>query len=210
VNLTGTIQELTTDYIHQRDLFHDLPFPALDDAWANITRYPYVWVTEDDLRKKGKDPSISVKVPEDWDLGDEVYLAQTDMGHKIHCLDKLRKEIHFEYYYGSIFPAGKPSKLHQSHTTHCLQVLLQSLVCEASTEIIPFTWKEHSDRLFRDPVRRKCGDFDGVVRWAKDHEVQNPWQIEKPDGQANGGSANEEIVAILSQVDDGTKRKIDH
>ena len=205
---TGAIQELTPNFIRQRDLFHDLPFQALDDAWANITKYAYVWVTEDDLRKKGKDPSISVKVPNEWNLGNEVYLAQTDMGHKIHCLDKLRKEIHFHYYYGSIFPEGKPSELHQSHTTHCLQVLLQSLVCEASTGVIPFTWKEGSDRLFRDPVRRKCGDFDGVVRWAKDHELQDPWQIEKPEGQANGGPANDEIVTILNQVDDGIKANV--
>ena len=197
------VQELGPEFIQQKgNLFGQTPTPATDAAWDNLTTYGFVWVREHDLTELGKDPTISLKVPESYGLGD-AYVAQTDFSHKIHCLDKLRREILFDHYFGPLFPDGKPSPLHQSHTEHCLEVLLQSLICEASTDIIPFTWYDNSENAFRDLSSRKCGNFDGVFQWAQEHVLPVfPNDIAKPKGQATVGSEREELLDLLTQIDD--------
>lgn len=65
-----------------------------------------------------------------------VLVARLDVFHEIHCLDMLRREIHFDHYYskkGWKNPGDAPAD-HRIHISHCIYALLQSLTCSANTD----------------------------------------------------------------------------
>jgi hypothetical protein len=203
--LSSEEQQLDGRLIGEDDnVFRQPPSPGVDAAWGNLSSHNFVSVTAHDLERIGKDPAKCLKIPAEDGYGSDAYVAAVDFGHKIHCLNRLRKEMHFDYYYREYFPDGKPSALHQYHTNHCLYILLQSLMCDASTDISPFVWYDNLDVAFQDfVIHRKCGNFDGVFEWAEKHQFTGvPQDIKKPEGQATIGPADEAFLALLYQNDE--------
>ena len=134
----------------------------------------------------GKNLSVSVKVPSEEGLGDDAYPVLVDVKHKIHCLNRIRKDLYFDYYWRDTYPDGHTTDLHKEHTNHCVKILLQSLVCEANTDFISYAWYDGYDHPHPDfNIERKCGDFDGVHDWVKAHEMGQDqiFDLKKPDGQ---------------------------
>ncbi|KAJ0330115.1 hypothetical protein COL922a_012594 [Colletotrichum nupharicola] len=73
------------------------PSEEVDKAWDDMARIEYFGVSGDALRKMGKDPKISVSIPEDWGVGPDKYLVEIDMQHQLHCLNAIRKYAHWDY-----------------------------------------------------------------------------------------------------------------
>jgi hypothetical protein len=94
-------------------------------------------ITRDDIIKIGKDPAIAVKFPESFGLGPDAYVGRLDVLHQIHCLDALRREANFDYYYGFAYPDGLASttQLHKLHLSHCTYLLLENIMCNANLEV---------------------------------------------------------------------------
>ena len=91
----------------------------------------------------GKDPTIAAKYPDEYGLGSDAYIVEIDVFHQIHCLNTLRKEINFEYYFGDQYPDRKNlPKFHKIHISHCLYLLLQNLMCQANVDVITHKWVE--------------------------------------------------------------------
>ena len=138
----------------------------------------------------GKDPSVALQVPPEYGHGGDVYVASVAVLHKIHCLDFLRMNIYFDYYLGEAYPDREVTEGHQGHTNHCLEVVRQWLVCDASTDVVPFIWYEDSqaiDYIMND----KCGNFDGITEWAADRALTlNPFSLRKPKGQATAQTSD--------------------
>lgn len=89
-----------------------------------------------------------------------------------HCLDKLRRDIEFEYYYGGEYEDGKRPAEHALHTNHCLYIILQQLMCNPSTEMYVFDWVEGQEGPFPDfGVKQQCLDTEAIVRWQQDSSV---------------------------------------
>ena len=119
--VNGTDEDLT------HSIYWQPPSPETDAAWSRLSNSRTIWISSSDIKKLGKDPANVAHFPEYFNLGSDAYAAELDIYHKVHCLNTLRKAIHFDYYYGDRFPDGKPSELHTTHVTHCLYILLQSL-----------------------------------------------------------------------------------
>ncbi|KAF2182338.1 hypothetical protein K469DRAFT_636651 [Zopfia rhizophila CBS 207.26] len=170
----STIRINGTDEDINHSIYRQPPSPELDDAWYRLSNSQTIWISSSDIKKMGKDPSKVAHFPEDFGLGPDAYAAEFDIYHKIHCLNTLRKEIHFDYYYRNQFPDGKPSEIHTTHVTHCLYILLQSLICDASTDIFTKEWMEGQIQPFPDfSINRKCGDFDAIGKWQEGRLVDN-------------------------------------
>lgn len=170
----STKQIIGEDEDVNHSIFRQLPSPEVDAAWNNLSNLNPIWVSSSDIRRMGKDPTTVAKYPSSFDLGDDAYAAELDSLHKIHCLNALRKEIHFDYYYGSKYPDGITPELHRAHTSHCLYVLLQHLMCEASTDIVTKEWVEGQLHPYPDfSINRQCGNFDAVMEWQADRRVSN-------------------------------------
>lgn len=69
------------------------PSPEVDLAWDAITQLQDFGITAEQLLKMGKDPNIAVKIPADWGLGEDLFLAQLDSQRHLHCLNALRKMV---------------------------------------------------------------------------------------------------------------------
>lgn len=189
------LQQLDGRLAGQQNIFNQRPTPAVDAAWGNLSSYNHIFISKHDLLELGIEPEVALHIPPELGLGD-VYAATVDVGHKIHCLDSLRKEVYSEHYFG-----GDSSPPRLLHADHCLQLLLQSLICDANTDVTPFVWYEGSDSALDFIVKRKCGNFDGVFTWATDHGLSfEPLEIKRPPDQATLGRIEDELVSLLPQM----------
>lgn len=153
------------------------PSPDVDAAWDELSAegFEAITVPVTAIMSARKDPSLSLQAPASWGLDRDAYIVQIDVFHQIHCLNELRKEIHYDYYYKE-----PPSALHREHKGHCIHILLQNLMCHSDLDIITHNWV-HNDRIpepkerpFPDfNVVKQCRDFDAILEWTKENAVKN-------------------------------------
>jgi hypothetical protein len=170
------------------DIFRQSPSSAVDAAWDELTMHGIAYVSREDVIKMGWDVEVVAKLAPELNVGPDAYAVETDIIHKIHCLNMVRKDLYFDYYWGEMYPDGKPSERHQLHTNHCLYILLQSLMCDANTDLIPQVWME--DYPWPIPnfnINRKCGNLEAVREWERTHRVAHNERYSKvmtrPEGQ---------------------------
>jgi hypothetical protein len=159
---------------HPPSIYRQDPSPAVDAAWGRIANVRTAAISRDDVVKLGKDPSIAAKYPPSFGFGPDAFIAEIDVFHQIHCLDALRREIFFDHYYASRFPDGKPSELHKQHTSHCIYILLQNLMCSASVDVITHRWLDVQKHPFPDfNIQKKCRNFEDVLAWQEKNVVDD-------------------------------------
>ena len=177
IDLRPTLQTFNGKLRDNTSIYRMPPSAEVDAAWDYISAegIEAITVPGSVVLKTGKDPTMSVKVPPSWNGGSDAYLAQIDVFHQIHCLNELRKEIHYDYYYG----ATPPEQLHIDHKNHCIHMLLQNLMCHADVEVITHNWV-HNDRI-QDPkdkpfpdfnLVKQCRDFDKLLDWTRENAVK--------------------------------------
>ncbi|KAK3315883.1 hypothetical protein B0H66DRAFT_459968, partial [Apodospora peruviana] len=100
----------------------------------------------------------------------DAYIAQIEVFHQIHCLNELRKEIHYDHYYKS----GPPDEFHRSHKAHCIHMLLQAVTRAADVGLISHNWV-HNENIEEPKTRpmpdfnvvKMCRDFDSLLDWGR-------------------------------------------
>lgn len=191
------------------DVFRQPPSPEVDAAWHNISWYGQSHVRREDIVRIGKDPETAVKFPPEFGFGDDAYAIETDLVHKIHCLDVVRRDVHFDHYYGKKYADGQRSELHAVHTDHCVYILLQSLLCSATTDIIPLTWMEDYPWPALDfSLNRKCANPNAVLKWVEQHSTESPntvFTMKKPKGQKQRPA--DKAIRRLLEIEEGWDAK---
>ncbi|KAF1738036.1 hypothetical protein CRV24_003665 [Beauveria bassiana] len=147
-------------------LFRSPPSPEVDAAWERVSSLmPHV-ISTDDVVRLGKDPSQTARWSEDWGFGPEAHVAELDVLHTIHCLNAVRRDVHWKHYFGDDYPNGDFPELHRIHTDHCIYVILQNLMCAATADVITQPWVEGQAHPFPDfSINKKCRDFDAILDW---------------------------------------------
>lgn len=164
---------------------HD-PSPEVDLAWKKIGDTRPIAMQEETLVAIGKDPNSAVQIPEDWGLGDGLYFGRLDVFHQIHCLNALRMEAHFEYYYGSRYPGGynDTTEFHRLHLSHCIHLLLQNIMCNANTDVYSHFWTDTFQHPFPDfNIPHQCKNFDSILSWQRKNALDEERFVglQKPD-----------------------------
>ncbi|KAH8892215.1 hypothetical protein GQ53DRAFT_793963 [Thozetella sp. PMI_491] len=133
------------------------PSKDVDAAWEYMHQNGRIFlVTEEEVRRLGKDPEMTVTAPKEWQNGEEKYFAMTQSQHDLHCLNMVRKAMFKDYYFNGTMDWGT-----EQHFLHCLHSLLQSLQCKYSTDVYLASWVEGQDTAVVDfNVSRKCLDYD--------------------------------------------------
>lgn len=190
------------------DILRQAPSPEVDAAWENLTDHGLAYVSSQDIINMGKDPAVVAHFGPEFGLGDDAYGVETDIIHKIHCLNMIRKDVYFDYYWLDMYPDRVPSERHRWHTNHCLYILLQSLICDANTDLIPQVWME--DYPWPTPdfnINRKCGNLDAVTKWEREHRVDHYLKehMSKPYGQEVMPMSDE--LKRVFEVEDGWDAK---
>ena len=146
---------------------------------------PHV-ISADDVVRLGKDPSTTAKWPEDWGFGSDAHIAELDVLHTIHCLNAIRRDVYWRYYFIDDYPDGIFPELHRVHTDHCIHVVLQNLMCAATPDIITQPWVDGQLHPFPDfSVNKKCNDFDAILAWHEDTMINDTarfGEIRMPQG----------------------------
>ncbi|UJO20673.1 hypothetical protein CLAFUW4_12641 [Fulvia fulva] len=154
------------------EVYRGLPSAEVDLAWDRIANTQPIALTKEEMATAGLDPSTIVKYPESFGLG-EAYAARIDVFHQIHCLDALRKQAYWEdYKLDGWTSLNTSSKLHQTHLSHCLYYLLQSITCHASVDIYPHIWTDTLRQPYPDfNTVKTCRNFDAILAWQEAHGI---------------------------------------
>ncbi|TQV97309.1 hypothetical protein V2A60_000067 [Cordyceps javanica] len=166
-------------------LFRSPPSPEVDAAWERVgSLMPHV-ISTDDVVRLGKDPSQTARWPEAWGFGPDAHVAELDVLHTIHCLNAVRRDVHWKHYFGADYPDGDFPALHRVHTDHCIYVVLQNLMCSATADVITQPWVVGQSHPFPDfSINKKCRDFDAILDWHERTMIRDTkafMEIKKPE-----------------------------
>lgn len=162
-------------------IYRGPPSKEVDAAWEAISDVGVVLISGEDVRKVGKDTSQTVKAPTHWGYGDDAYLAQLDGQHRIHCLNILRKWMHYDHYFKPHL-GDDPGIIQLSHRDHCLVLLLQTLTCQVSMDVITHNWMDTQGYPVPDfNMNRKCMNHDRIVEWQEKNRItMEQWDEIRP------------------------------
>ena len=173
------------------------PGAEANAAWEDFEIQRPFAITAEQVRRLGKDPAKTVKYPADYGIGDDAYMAGLDVFHQLHCFDAIRKEAFKDYwwdgerYHPEGYEDGKPpqrthNELWWLHMRHCVDIITQTIMCHADTEMTTMTWLETQERPWPDfSINRKCKDFSQVVKWRDENaqDIERSGTIKKPYDQ---------------------------
>ncbi|KAI0102115.1 hypothetical protein GGR51DRAFT_574256 [Nemania sp. FL0031] len=175
IDLPFQPKQVSAQRYHNQSVYVGEPSPEVDTAWDRIQEAMIWSISEDDIRRVGKDASKSVKYDPDWGFGEDLYMVEVDVFHQIHCLNVLRKSLvtNYDYYWGRKWGFDPPIDF-RTHLRHCTSLLLQNLMCHADVEVITHEWNEEQPWPFPDfGTVKQCRDFDALLRWAEANTLPN-------------------------------------
>ncbi|MCJ1305941.1 hypothetical protein MMC08_008758 [Hypocenomyce scalaris] len=164
---------------HPPSVFRQDPSPEVDAAWNRIANTNTILVNTAEVERMGFDSSKTARYNADFNLGPDAHIGRIDMFHQIHCLNELRKEVNFDYYFGEKWPDHRPSALHRTHSSHCIYLLLQNIMCNSNVDIYMHYWIDTQNLPFPDfSINHQCRDFEAVLKWQEEHSVPLRYYME--------------------------------
>lgn len=156
-----------------------------ESQWEEWEIQRIIPVTAAQIRAMGVDPSTVSKLEdEDWELGDDAYMAVLDVYHQLHCLRILR-QIAFPERYPNI-SKGRERPLWRTHVDHCVDILMQQLQCSGNVNLVTQHWVENHEWPFPIfSINRQCVDFEALTRWRRENSIDmDKYEriIKKPPG----------------------------
>ncbi|KAF8877558.1 hypothetical protein CPB84DRAFT_1688693, partial [Gymnopilus junonius] len=155
-------------------IYRGNPSPELDDAWFRISKgVSLTRLTREELLKMGKADTPSKVRFSEADGGG--YMAALEVSHQLHCLNVLRKYVHFNYYrtVDPFFAESKP-ETYRRHLEHCIDNLRQALMCTADSGMITFEWVRGFSTPYPDfNTRHRCRNFEKMIGWQNANGVDS-------------------------------------
>ncbi|MCJ1414132.1 hypothetical protein MMC32_000457 [Xylographa parallela] len=138
--------------------FSGLPGPELDAEWEDLLQYFNVRISEDEMRQLGK---LDSNIP----LPDGGYFGSLTVFHQLHCVYRLHQAIYPKFYWPNM--TEEEAFLNLGHSEHCLDVIRQSLLCNADTSIMTMGWGTYQSAPLADTSNvHECVNWDSITRWA--------------------------------------------
>jgi hypothetical protein len=154
---------------HKESIYRQPPSPDVDAAWDAISEAILIPISKSEVRRLGKDPYATIHTPPEWGYPPGTHVAGIDSDHLLHCLNTLRKSLHFNFAHYHKGPL-KPS--YHAHTSHCLDALRHHLMCKPSVELITWTWVQAYEKPFADfELNKKCWNYDELRAWQAKHRI---------------------------------------
>jgi Mycotoxin biosynthesis protein UstYa len=190
---------------YNNSIYRQPPSPSVDAAWDRLADIGTHIISSSEVLQLGKDPKKAVRVPRDWGYGDDAHIATIDGIHLVHCLNSMRKSLkmNFDYYYPD--PLG-PEYI--PHLSHCVESVLQHLMCRPSLELLTQNWIERQNAPFPDfGINKKCWDYEAILDWKERNrvlDIENRFKELKPPA----GAVREPLPPLVAETWDiieGTK-----
>ncbi|KUL81483.1 hypothetical protein ZTR_10424 [Talaromyces verruculosus] len=180
--MDGTLLNTDPPVIYRQE-----PSAEVDRAWMSLYDTRPIALTRDQVLAIGKNPDEAVRIPSNWEKGDEKYFGRMDIFHQMHCLDSLRREANFDHYYGTKYPGGwnSTTEMHRLHLSHCVWMLAQNIMCSASTDVYTHIWTDTLDHPFPDfNIDHQCKNYETVLEWQRENALdQEAFEaLRRPEG----------------------------
>lgn len=142
------------------------PSADVDIAWDQLSRTDIFAISHSDVVALGRDSDLTVPVPASYGFGSDIYLAELDGQHHLHCLNMIRKYAYLPYYFPQYPDMTRMPVFHQNHLNHCIDILRQQLLCSMSTDIITYRWVEGQSIPQPDfSVNKVCKNQEQISNW---------------------------------------------
>ncbi|KAJ7471286.1 hypothetical protein B0H11DRAFT_2041105 [Mycena galericulata] len=140
--------------------------PELDQSWSDLYNFGISRITKDEATRL---PNKTHPIP--GDKGH--YIAELDVFHNLHCLNKVRMALDPDYYPDWRISTSNnwiPSQKNATeHVAHCVDWIRQSIMCNADTSVIVWQWENFMNAsIVKGNVAHTCRKFDKIQDWAKE------------------------------------------
>ncbi|KAJ7449173.1 hypothetical protein FB451DRAFT_1410910 [Mycena latifolia] len=145
--------------------------PALDQMWSDLYNFGISRITKEEAARL---PNKTHAIPGD----DGHYIAELDVFHNLHCLNKITMALDPDYYpdwristTNNWIPSQKNAT---DHVSHCVDWIRQSIMCNSDTSVIVWQWDNAKNKTaVQGNVAHTCRRFDKMQHWGKEHMLQN-------------------------------------
>ncbi|KAL2883807.1 hypothetical protein SGCOL_000955 [Colletotrichum sp. CLE4] len=136
------------------------PGPEADKAWEELEKPFMLRFSEDEMDRMQK-TSLALK-------DGSGYIGYLESFHMLHCVKSAWKSQYMDHY-------GSGHSTKPGHLAHCLNVLIQGIMCNADTSIGTYHWKEGGTIKGKEMMdieanrtgHRQCTDFSKLQAWAE-------------------------------------------
>ncbi|KAI0183675.1 hypothetical protein EV127DRAFT_352134 [Xylaria flabelliformis] len=111
------------------------PSDELDASWSSIMQYFYAEVPKEYIQSLDRERD-SIRLP------NGNYLANYAFIHQLHCLKRLHQPYFPEHYWPDMTEEEKELQL--EHSLHCLQMLVEIVMCKADETPLTMIWFDES------------------------------------------------------------------
>ncbi|SPQ23069.1 2718d2ac-2974-4226-8370-f84f2e3dcb32 [Thermothielavioides terrestris] len=132
------------------------PSDELDARWSNLMQYFYAQVPASYMKKLGREKTgIRLK--------NGNYLANFAWVHQLHCIKRLHQAHFPERYYPNMTDFEK--ELQTEHSLHCLQMLVEAIMCKADETPLTMIWFDNSILPGGNrTIAHECVNWDRLLR----------------------------------------------
>ncbi|GAW21674.1 hypothetical protein ANO14919_111970 [Xylariales sp. No.14919] len=150
-------------YFGEDPRFTGLP-EEVDEAWDYLLEPINIRMTHDELEQ-----SRATFTDEIVQLTDGGYVSVLSVHHELHCLDALRRNIYYSYYYPNATEAERRYSV--MHMSHCVDTIRRSLMCKADIAVYTAYWIGDHDAFPNKELRsnsdRICVNWEAIDGWAR-------------------------------------------
>ncbi|KNG89428.1 hypothetical protein ANOM_003131 [Aspergillus nomiae NRRL 13137] len=136
------------------------PSEKIDKGWHDLFKYQNI----------GVDPKLMKEMDRDWEgiqLPDGTYYGSIMVFHHLHCLKNLYHALNPEYY-GLANLTGEEQASWRDHTTHCLHMLKEAVMCQGDTTVLTMMWADYRLRPIGNlTASHECVNWDRLMEWVK-------------------------------------------
>ena len=120
------------------------------------------------------------------------YAGAMGIWHELHCINNLRKLLHWDHYSEKYGDTASPEAFGTEHSgmvcissqvlkadnicasDHCLDMIRQSLMCRPDTDLYPFSWGEDGipSPHVKSLTPKKCVRWDSLDNWASQRALR--------------------------------------
>ncbi|KAI9729792.1 MAG: hypothetical protein M1818_008406 [Claussenomyces sp. TS43310] len=140
------------------------PTSEVDAAWNKLLHDGNIRVSEAELLTLNQ-TSIDLSSGK---------LAWLELTHQMHCVDYIRKALLYRNHYHPEVTDQEWERSMHPHVEHCLNDLLQTVMCNADTTLKVFKWEASKDRpvvTSNYGTPRTCVDLEHLKNTLKDRVV---------------------------------------
>ncbi|KAK5628937.1 hypothetical protein RRF57_004652 [Xylaria bambusicola] len=139
------------------------PSDQLDKNWSSLMQYFYAEVPKEYIQSLGRERD-SIRLP------NGNYLANYAFIHQLHCLKRLHQSYFPEHYWPDMTEEEKELQL--EHSLHCLQMLVEVVMCKADETPLTMIWFDESILPGGNrTIAHECKNWDALIEGMEEVKV---------------------------------------